>query len=352
MKFPWHYQYIKREEFAVITSSVKMRLKDLPKVELHLHLDCSLSYELVSRLKPGTSMATYRELFVAPPKCHDLADYILRAISAIELMQTEENLRLTVLDLFEQLLADHVIYAEMRFAPMEHLRKGLTPAQVVAAVNRAVEESIQSTGIQAGVILCTLRHYSKEQSMETVQLVKQFRGTRVVGFDIASDEAGYPIDNHIDAFQYAREYNLNCTAHAGEACGPESVWETLENFGPTRIGHGVRSGEDTKLLQFLKEKKIHLEVCPTSNVQTGIFPHFRNHNIDRLYNSGISLSVNTDCRTISDATLSGEYNNLQQAFGWSKRHFLRCNQEAITHAFTSNEVKKQLMKKLTQGFNA
>ena len=261
-------------------------------------------------------------------------------------MQTKENLTLAVLDLFDQLKQDNVIYAEMRFAPLEHINEGLNPEDVVGVVNSAVEEGITSTGIHTGVILCTLRHYSSAKSIETVELVKKFKGTRVVGFDIASDEAGHPIDNHVEAFQYAGQHGLNCTAHAGEACGAPSVWETLEHFRPARIGHGVRSVEDNDLLEFLKRKNIHLEVCPTSNIQTNVFQEIKDHNINTLYDSGVSLSVNTDCRTISDVTLTSEYQKLQDAFGWAKEQFYKCNREAIAHAFASETVKTELLQKL------
>ena len=327
-----------------------MNIDHLPKVELHLHLDCSLSYNLVKHLRPKTTLEEYREHFIAPAKCPDLADYIKKAVSAIELMQTKEHLRLVVLDLFDQLKLDNVIYAEMRFAPLEHLANGMTPEGVVTTVNQAVMEGTLETGIQAGIILCTLRHYSAEKSMQTAELVNTFKGTTVVGFDIASDEAGFPIDNHIAAFQYAREHKLNCTAHAGEALGAPSVWETLEHFKPVRIGHGVRSAEDVQLLKFLRDNNIHLEVCPTSNVQTNIFKEIRNHNITELYDSGVSLSLNTDCRTISDVTLGSEYNLLQEVFGWTKEHFYQCNKEAIEHAFSSNTVKKELFQILRTGF--
>ena len=327
-----------------------MPFQELPKVELHLHLDCSLSYKLVKKLRPETTEDAYHQSFIAPPKCTDLADYITRAISAIQLMQTEENLRLVVDDLFEQLKEDRVIYAEMRFAPLEHLMEGLSPEEVVAAVNDQVKLNINRTGIQAGIILCTLRHYSANQSMQTVRLVDKFKDAQVVGFDIASDEAGYPIDNHVQAFEYAHQFNINCTAHAGEAKGAESVWETLQYFKPKRIGHGVRSAEDKALLDHLVQNEIHLEVCPTSNVQTDVFHQIHDHNINKIFESGVSMSVNTDCRTISDVTLDSEYQLLHEVFRWSSEHFYRCNMEAIKHAFCDEIVKREVQKKLRAGY--
>lgn len=321
-----------------------------PKVELHLHLDCSLSYEVASRIDPTISRDVYDKEFVAPAKCTNLADYIKRAAREIELMQTEEQLRLVTLDLFDQLQRDHIIYAEIRFAPLQHLNKGLSPQQVVSAVDRAVAEGTQRTGIGMGVILCTLRHYSAGQSMETVKLVEQFKGSHIVGFDIAADEAGYPIDNHIAAFEYARSINIPCTAHAGEAKGAQSVWETLHHFHPSRIGHGVRSIEDSSLLNFLKQQHIHLEICPSSNLQTNIYDQMTDHPVDKLYRSGVSLSINTDSRAVSHTTLNREYSRVMETFHWTKADFLACNLEAVGHAFTSAENKARLKEILLKGY--
>jgi len=321
-----------------------------PKVELHLHLDCSLSYEIVKQLKPSVTLKEYQKSFIAPAKCTDLADYIKRAIKSIELMQTKEHLRLVTLDLFEQLKADNVIYAEIRFAPLQHTLKALSPEQVVEAVNKATDEGIKKYGIDAGIILCTLRHYTEEQSLKTVNLVNYFQGTHVVGFDIAADEAGFPIDNHIKAFQFAKNNHINCTAHAGEAKGPESVWETLESFHPSRIGHGVRSAEDDKLLTFLKANNIHLEVCPTSNIQVNVFDIIENHPADKIYNSGVSMSINTDCRTISNVTLEKEYYLMKQIFNWNRLHFKKCNLEAIEHSFATEDVKNKIKTQIEKAY--
>lgn len=327
-----------------------MDYQKLPKIELHLHLDCSLSYKVVQQLDPAITFEEYQQSFIAPPRCTDLADYITRAVKGFELMQTKEQLQLVTLDLFDQLKADNVIYAEIRFAPLLHIAKGLTPTEVVRAVNEAVAEGIQLTGVQAGIILCTLRHYYEEQSMETVELVKQFKGTHVVAFDIAGDEAGFPIDSHVQAFQFAIENSIPCTAHAGEAKGPESVWETLQHFHPSRIGHGVRSAEDEKLLDFLKNKNIHLEVCPSSNIQTNIYDSIKQHSADKIYRHGVSMSINTDARTVTPTTLSREYSILEEIFNWNKEHYLKCSMEAVTHCFAGNQLKEELRSKIRTAY--
>jgi adenosine deaminase len=325
-------------------------LSQLPKIELHLHLDCSLSYAVVSRIDPSITYDRYRETFVAPPKCANLADCLTRAAAGVALMQTKEQLRLVTADLFDQLQRDHVIYAEIRFAPLLHMQKGLSAEEVVGIVNDALERASQACGVEARLILCTLRHFSEAQSLQTVKLVKQFRGTRVAGFDIAADEAGYPIDAHIAAFRYAADNNIPCTAHAGEARGPDSVWETLEHLGPSRIGHGVRSIEDNALLEHLREQKIHLEVCPTCNIQTNVYDTYQDHPINELYTLGLSVSVNTDARTMTDITLTQEYEKLHQTFGWDKDHFLQYNLNALDAAFIPNKVRQRLADRLRTAY--
>jgi adenosine deaminase len=268
----------------------------------------------------------------------------------LALMQTKEQLRLVTLDLFEQLRKDNLLYAEIRFAPLLHTEKGLSTREVVASVEAATAEAVHNTGIEARLILCTCRHVVAEQSLETVHLVEDFRGTYVAGFDIACDEAGFPVDAHIPAFQYAREAGIPCTAHAGEARGPDSVWETLEHFTPSRLGHGVRSIEDPALVEHLREQQIHLEVCPTCNIQIDLYDTYSDHPIDKLYRAGISLNVNTDDRTISNITLSQEYEKMHQTFGWEPDDFYHCNRNALKAAFVQDNVRNKLLERLAEGY--
>ncbi len=327
-----------------------MDLRRLPKVELHLHLDCSLSYRLVSRLKPTVTRAQFDSEYVAPMRCTNLADFLKCPPKSVALMQTEENLRLAVEDLFAQLRRDHLIYVEVRFAPLLHLDQGLNSEQVVEVVDSALDAASKETGIHAGLILCTLRHYSAAQSMETVKLVEKFRGRRVVALDIAGDEAGFPLDAHIPAFAYAAEKNLGRIAHAGEALGPESVWQTLKHLGPSRIGHGIRSVEDPELMEHLRKTGIHLEVCPSSNVQTNMYEVYSDHPIRALPDSGVSFNVNTDSRTVNNLSLTDEYQRLHDAFGWNKE-FLQANLYAVRASFASEKIKHQLAEQLTVAYS-
>jgi adenosine deaminase len=302
-------------------------LKKLPKVELHLHLDCSLGFDVVSKIRPDISLKKYQSEFVGPPKCKSLSEILSYIPNQVNLMQTEKNLRLVVKDLFEQLRRENVIYAEIRFAPLLHVAEGIKAGEVVDIVSDQTTECINNTGTNARIILCTLRHFSEKESLQTVKLVNGFiDNSPVAGFDIAADEGGYSIDANKEAFLYAIKHDLPRTAHAGEAKGPESIWETINNFKPSRIGHGVRSIEDPALIEFLKRSNIHLEICPTCNIQTNVFSQYNNHPINFLYNSGINT------------------------FNWGVEHLMKCNLNAISKAFISEQEKELLSQKILSNY--
>ena len=324
-------------------------IKDLPKVELHVHLDCCLSFKGLSRIDPTISESYYKKKFIGT-SCSCLKDYIRCADTALEYMQTKEQLEIVIEDLFDQLVNDNVIYAEIRFAPLLHLKKGLSSKNVVEIVSNKTKIESEKSGIEVGLILCTLRHFSVDQSLQTVKLVKDFSNKNVVGFDIAADEAGFPIDNHIKSFQFARDNNIFCTAHAGEALGADSITNTLKYLKPNRIGHGVRCIEDNSLIEKIKKENIHLEICVTSNMVTKVFNNLKDHPVDFLLNKGISLSINTDGRTISDTTLNKEYVLLNKEFNWLKNKFHEVNVNAMKASFSSNEVKNKIISILNQNY--
>lgn len=329
-----------------------MDAKALPKIELHVHLDISLSFAVARAIDPTITLQQFRRDFVAPSKCTSLLEFLAKTPKSISLMQSEQNLRMVVEDLFSQFDRDGVIYAEIRFAPLLHTEQGLTPEQVVAIIESETANASQKTGIDVGIILCTLRHFTNEQSMHTAELVDAFRGTHVVALDLAGDEVGFPISPHVEAFRYAEAHGLGRTAHAGEAAGAASVWESLDHLHPNRIGHGVRSIEDDLLIAYLRQKHIHLEVCPTSNVQTDAFATYADHPIAQLFERGVSVGINTDARTITNITLTREYRKLQQTFGWGAAELLQCNLGALDAAFASETVQERVRGRLLSGYNS
>ncbi len=265
-------------------------------------------------------------------------------------MQTEEQLRIVTADVFKQLQRDRVIYTEILLVPTMHTSQGLTTDEVVEIVGDAVARESEASGIEARLILSTLRHYSPQQSMATVKLAERFMGRHVGGIDLGAYEAGYPIYAHIAAFQYAAQQGIPRTVHAGEARGPDSVWETLKYLNPSRIGHGVRSIEDPVLVAHLKQERIHLEICLSANIQIDLFEDYAHHPINVFYEEGLSVGVNTDTRMIANVTLAQEYEKLHRIFGWDERHFLQCNLNALAAAFAPDSVKRPLEERLRAGY--
>jgi adenosine deaminase len=180
--------------------------------------------------------------------------------------------------------------------------------------------------------------------------VEAFRDSYVAAFDIAADKPGNVIDDHTPAFRYARENDIPYTAHAGETRGIENVRETLEAFAPPRLGHGVCSIEDPALVEYIRQNGVHLEACPTCNVQTNCYDIYADHPIDRLYRAGVSIGVNTDTRTISNITLSQEYEKLHQTFGWGPEDFYNCNRNALNAAFIPEQTREEIMSRLTEAY--
>jgi adenosine deaminase len=318
----------------------------LPKVELHLHLDCSLSHRGIRRLRPSVTRDEYMREYVAPARCTNLAEFLACVPKLLALLQSVEGLQVMVDDVFDQLREDGIVYAELRFAPLLHLEQGLTPDRIVETVDATVSEMVKRTGIEARIILCTLRHFTEQQSLTTAELAHAFSGRRVVGLDLAGDEAGFPIAPHAAAFRFARDHGLHTTAHAGESRGAESVWETLRTLSPARIGHGIRSIEDPRLVDHLRDSSIHLEVCPSSNVQTGAAASWPVHPVDRLQTAGVPVSVNTDTRGLTQATLNKEYALLTKHFGWTADQLLIANRIALRHAFLDEGARATLLSRL------
>lgn len=325
--------------------------KSLPKIELHVHLDCSISFDLACQLQPTLTLNQFRKEFIAPAKCSDLSHFLTFADRQIALLQTEQQLRLAIKDVIRQLKQDNIIYAEIRFAPFLHTRRGLSAFEVVTILTDEMAVWQDKWDITTGLILCTLRHYDELTSLKTAELADHFKNKGVCGFDIAGDEAGFGLSEHIKAFEFAEKAGLGTTAHAGEACSWESVSESLNLLHNKRIGHGVRVIESDFMMQTVAKAGIHLEICPSTNIQVDVFKTISDHPIDILLKNGVSLSVNTDTRTITDTNLTQEYTLLHQAFGWGLDEFKQCNLNAIDAAFTDITTKAALQKEILLNYS-
>src|SRR4051812_13771603 len=271
-----------------------------PKALLHDHLDGGLRPATIVELAdavghelPATDPAALGEWFVAAADSGSLERYLETFAHTVAVMQTEEGLHRVAKECALDLAADGVVYAEVRYAPEQHLERGLTLDQVVEVVNAGFVEGCAEAAalgrpIRVGVLLTAMRHAARSQ--EIAELAVRFRDSGVVGFDIAGAEAGYPPTRHLDAFEYLQRENFHFTIHAGEAFGLPSIWQAIQWCGADRLGHGVRIVDDVdastgrlgRLAAYVRDKRIPLELCPSSNVQTGAAASIADHPIGLL----------------------------------------------------------------------
>ncbi|OCQ52773.1 Aminodeoxyfutalosine deaminase [Photorhabdus australis subsp. thailandensis] len=318
----------------------------LKKVELHTHLDSGLSYHFIKKLIPDMTQKSFCEKYVAPEKCHDLGDFLGKISPSLDLLQKKDVIADAVEDLFIQLKKDNVVYVEMRFAPLLHLRLGLSDRDIVETVLEAMKNASVKYGIEASLILCTLRHFSEDQSLRTAYLVNEYCNYGIVALDLAADEAKYPLNTHLNAFRVVLENGGNVIAHAGEAKGAESVRETINKLNVSRIGHGVRSIENQDVIDLLIERNIHLEICPTCNIICDIYDVYENHPVNLLKRMGVNIGINTDTRTVANITLCEEYSKINRYFDWQYSDFFEINLNALHSSFCSKELKNKLEKEI------
>ena len=280
-------------------------------IDLHLHLDGSLSMDSVRQLAAldGLTMEDDKTLLKrlqVSPDCRDLNEYLEKFDFPCSLLQTPEALTLAVANLRRELAQQGLLYAEIRFAPQFHLNRGMTQDQVV----EAAVTGLAGEGVKANLILCCMRiPNAHERNLETVRVAAKYLNRGVCAVDLAGAEALFPTCDFEAEFALATELGIPYTIHAGEADGPESIRKALE-FGAQRIGHGVRCIEDPVLMAELAEKGIPLELCPTSNIQTCIFEKIEDYPMGRLLEAGIRTTLNTDNMMVSGVTLSSEADHM------------------------------------------
>jgi adenosine deaminase len=303
-----------------------------PKALLHDHLDGGLRPATIVELAaavghelPETDPARLGEWFVAAADSGSLERYLETFAHTVAVMQTEEGLHRVARECALDLAADGVVYAEIRYAPEQHLERGLSLDAVVDVVHAGfrqgcAEAAEQGHQIRIGTLLTAMRHAARSQ--EIAELSVRYRDQGVVGFDIAGAEAGFPPTRHLDAFEYLQRENFHFTIHAGEAFGLPSIWQAIQWCGADRLGHGVRIVDDIdgsslgRLASYVRDKRIPLELCPSSNVQTGAAASISEHPIGLLHDLRFRVTVNTDNRLMSGTSMSREMALLAEAFGW------------------------------------
>jgi adenosine deaminase len=321
-----------------ITPLTPSALRAAPKVLLHDHLDGGLRPVTVIELAdaagyrdlPTTDPVALGDWFGSAADSGSLVRYLETFAHTCAVMQDEASLVRVAAECVQDLAADGVVYAEVRYAPELHVEQGLDLDSVVQAVQAGFREGERLAadagyGIRVGTLLCALRQNAR--SMEIAELAVRYRHVGVVGFDIAGPEAGYPPTRNLDAFEYLHQQNAHFTIHAGEAFGLPSIWEAIQHCGAERLGHGVRIVDDIKvdpdgsvqlgpLAAYVRDRRIPLEMCPTSNLQTGAATSIAEHPIGLLTKLRFRVTVNTDNRLMSHCSVSSEFANLVETFGY------------------------------------
>ncbi len=330
----------------MIDSSIAVRA---PKALLHDHLDGGLRPATVVELAaefgysslPTSDVDDLARWFNRGAKRNDLVLYLETFAHTVGVMQHADSLERVARECAEDLAADGVVYAEVRFAPELNREAGLTLDEVVGAVIKGFEAGSAGTALTIRTILCAMR--TAAHSREIAELAVRWRDAGVVGFDIAGAEAGHPPSRHLDAFQYVQRENFHSTIHAGEAFGLPSIWEALQYCGAARLGHGVRIVDDItgesgheelgRLASFVRDRRVPLELCPTSNVNTGVCASIAEHPIGLLRRLRFRVTVNTDNRLMSDTSMSREFTQLTEAFDWGLDDFEWLTINALKSAF-------------------
>ncbi|MDI1443816.1 adenosine deaminase [Polyangium sp. 6x1] len=329
--------------------------QQLPKTDLHVHLDGSLRLETIIDLakKHGIEMPSYdpaelRRAMRLGQNTGSLVEYLKAFDVTLRVLQTEDALFRVAYELAEDAARENVRYMEVRYAPMLHTRLGLKLTSVVEAVLAGLRAAHDNLGIESAVIVCGIRNISPHSSLEMAELAVAYKNRGVVGFDLAGAEYDNPAKHHKAAFQLVRDNNINCTIHAGEAYGPESIAQAIHVCGAHRIGHGCRLRENGDLLHYVNDHRIPLEACPSSNVQTGAVRDLASHPLKLYYNLGLRVTVNTDNRLVTDTTVSNELWLCHTKMGMSLRDIKTILVSGFKSAFMPFHIKQSYLRRVTE----
>jgi len=335
------------------------QIRSAPKVLLHDHLDgglrpttvIELAAEYHYRNLPTTDPDDLSRWFHRGAKRNDLVLYLETFAHTVGVMQHPDAIERVALECARDLADDGVVYAEVRFAPELSTEAGLTLDEVMTALMTGFERGSAGTGLTIYAICSAMR--TAARSLEIAELAVRWRDRGVVGFDIAGAEAGFPPTRHLDAFQFVQRANFHTTIHAGEAFGLPSIWEALQWCGAERLGHGVRIVDDIdgetgqerlgRLAAYVRDRRIPLELCPTSNVNTGVVPDITHHPIGMLRRLRFRVTVNTDNRLMSNTSMTKEFVQLQEAFGWGVDDMEWVTINAMKSAFAPFDERLELI---------
>ncbi len=324
----------------------------LPKTDLHVHLDGSMRLEtileLAERDKADLGVGDVEGLrrLIGPGKKHDsLEKYLAGFDITLKVLQTSRGLYRAAYELAEDAAAENIEYMEVRFSPILHTKRNLSPAAILESALSGLRDGERDFGIKSGVIVSGIRNISPSVSLRLAELSVAFKNRGVVGFDLAGSEYNYPAKDHLEAFSLILSNNVNVTIHAGEAYGPESIHQALHYCGAHRLGHGTRLREDGDLLNYVNDHRIPMEICVSSNTQTGAVESIADHPFKFYLDLGLRVTLNTDNRLITDTTMSDEYYLTCSHFNLLPREILDVVMNGVKSSFLSYEIKTDFIRR-------
>ena len=297
-----------------------MNYKDIPKIDLHCHLDGSVRAETVlniikkDNLEFSLNLKQIKKKLIAPSNCNSLNEYLKCFNLPIAVMQTKDNLERVSYELMEDAALENIKYIEIRFAPQQHKQNGLTTKEIIESVLVGMRKAEEQYDIKGNYILSCMRHLSAESAMKIIEDGRQFLNRGVVAIDLCGGEEVGFCHKFINPIKNARKYGYHITVHAGETGIGQNVIDAIQLLGAERIGHGIFIKDNKEAYDLVKEKKIILEICPTSNIQTKAINTYKEHPIYDFYNDKIMVTLNTDNRTVSDTTMTKECIEIEKAF--------------------------------------
>lgn len=328
-----------------------MNFVNLPKIELHCHLDGSVRPETIIDIakKEGIDIPSFdrdeiKGQITAPLECTSLNEYLKTFVIPNLVMQSKESLRRITFELFEDAAKENVKYMEVRFAPVLHTVKGLEMQEIIQSVIDGIKDAEQKYDIKGNLILCCMRHMSADKAFEVVEKGKEFLGKGVVAIDLAGGEEEGFIKKFVKPIALARKYGYRVTIHAGEAGIGKNVLEAVELLDAERIGHGVFIKDCPEAYKIIKEKNVALEMCLASNVQTKAVNSFNEHPIYDFHKDGIKVTVNTDNRTVSDTNMTNEFEMVSKEFNITYEDYKQIYYNSIEASFADLETKERLKK--------
>ena len=296
-------------------------LRELPKTDLHLHLDGSLRVETLQDMARNQSIPLpveteleLRKHLTPETRPGSLEKYLEAFVVTLSVLQEPENIRRVAREIVEDAAADGVRYVEVRFSPILHRERGYTMESILEGVIQGLADGTEATGVLSGTIICGMRHIDPRLSETLAELAVAYKTRGVVGFDLAGAEQDYPAKHHREAFYIIRNNNVNCTCHAGEGYGPASILQAIHYCGAHRIGHGTRLREDPDLMAYVNDRRIPMEICLSSNLQTGLVDRIEDHPFPFYYKQGLRVTLNSDNTLVSATTMTREYRLAVEAF--------------------------------------